>query len=74
MAYSSKYKTRLCTTGNRQTAGIHVNQSDLYVPVLKAHEVRQLIAIASQLGEKYDTTQAFLYGDVDQDLYELASD
>ena len=67
-----KYKTRLCAMGNQHIAGIHFNESDLYVPVLKAHEVRLLVAIAAERGAKIyknDTSQAFLYGDVDQDLY-----
>ncbi len=72
-----KYKTRLCAMGNQQIAGIHFNESDLYAPVLKALEVRLLVAIAAQKGAKmykYDTSQAFLYGDVDQDLYAHAAD
>ena len=72
-----KYKTRLCAMGNQQIAGIHFNESDIYAPVLKAHEVRLLTAIAAQHGApiyKYDTSQAFLYGDVDQDLYARAPD
>ena len=63
--------------GNQQIAGIHFNESDIYAPVLKAHEVRLLTAIAAQHGApiyKYDTSQAFLYGDVDQDLYARAPD
>jgi hypothetical protein len=72
-----KYKTRLCAMGNQQIAGIHFNESDIYAPVLKAHEVRLLTGIAAQHGApiyKYDTSQAFLYGDVDQDLYARAPD
>ena len=72
-----KYKTRLCAMGNQQIAGVHFNESDLYAPVLKAHEVRLLTAIAAQYDApiyKYDTSQAFLYGDVDQDLYARAPD
>jgi hypothetical protein len=72
-----KYKTRLCAMGNQQIACIHFNESYLYAPVLKAHKVRLLVAIASQKGTKmykHDTShwQAFLYGDVDQDLYARA--
>ncbi len=72
-----KYKALLCAVGNQQIAGIHFNKSDLYAPVLKAHEVRLLVAIASQRGAnmyKYDTSQALLYGDVDQELYARAPD
>ena len=72
-----KRKVRLCAMGNQQIAGVHFNESDLYAPVLKAHEVRLLVAIAAQHGAtiyKYDTSQAFLYGDVDEDLYARAPD
>jgi hypothetical protein len=72
-----KYKTRLCAMRNQQIAGVHSNESDLYAPVLKAHEVRLLAAIAEQCDAqiyKYDTSQAFLYGDVDQNLYARAPD
>ena len=72
-----KYKVRLCAMGNQQKAGIHFDERDLYAPVLKAAEVRLLAAIAAQRGAKiykYDTAQAFLYGDVDQDLYARAPD
>ncbi len=63
--------------GNQQIACIHFSEGDLYASVLKAHEVRLLAAIASQRGAKmykYDTSQTFLYCDVDQDLYVLAPD
>ena len=59
-----KRKVRLCAMGNQQIAGVHFNESDLYAPVLKAHEVRLLVAIAAQHGAtiyKYDTSQVFLY-------------
>ncbi len=72
-----KYKTRLCAMGNQQMAGVHFNESDLYAPVLQAHEVPFLASIAAQYDAqifKYDTSQAFLYGDVDQDLYARAPD
>ena len=54
-----------------------MNESDFYAPVLKAHEVRLLAAIAAQYDAqifKYDTSQASLFGDVDQDLYARAPD
>ena len=49
----------------------------VYAPVLKAPEVRLLMAIAARQGAtiyKYDTSQAFLYGDVEEDLYARAPD
>ena len=72
-----KRKVRLCAMGNQQIAGVHFNESDLYAPVLKAPEVRLLMAIAARQGAtlyKYDTSQAFLYGDVEEDLYARAPD
>jgi hypothetical protein len=47
-----KYKTWLCVVGNQQITGIHFNESDLYAPFLKAHEVRLVVATALQLGAK----------------------
>ncbi len=53
------------------------NAWDLYAPVLKPAEWRLLAAIAAANKTymfKYDTTQAFLYGDVVEDLYTRAPD
>jgi hypothetical protein len=62
--------------GNQQIAGIHFNESEFYDPVLKAHKLRLLLAIALQQGAKmykYDTSQALFYRDVDHDLFACAS-
>ena len=72
-----KRKVRLCAMGNQQKAGINFNEQDLYAPVLKSAEVRLLAAIAAQRSAKiykFDTSQAFLYGDVEEDLYARAPD
>ena len=72
-----KRKVLLCAMGNQQKPGIHFNEQDLYAPVLKSAEVRLLAAIAAQRGAKiykFDTSQAFLYGDVEEDLYARAPD
>ena len=63
-----KLKVRLCPMGNQQIAVFQFKESDLCPPVLKAHEVLLLVAIAAQRGAtiyKYDTYQPFLFGDVD---------
>ena len=73
----SKRKSRLCAMGNQQLEGVQYNARDLYAPVLKPAEWRLLAAIAAANKTymiKYDTTQAFLYGDVVEDLYTRAPD
>ena len=72
-----KRKVRLCARGDEQIEGLQFNQRDIYSPVLKSAEVRLMVAIAAQHGAKMyktDTTQAFLYGDVEEDLYVRAPD
>ena len=64
-----KRKVRWCIRGDQQEYEV----SDKYSPVLKAPEVRLLSAIAAQHGcniYKTDTKQAFLYGELDDDLDE----
>ncbi len=49
-----------------KVAGESFVATDLYAPVLKAHESRLLLAIAAAEGcsvYKTDTSQAFLYGE-----------
>ncbi len=73
----SKRKSRLCPMGNLQLKGLQYNARDLYAPVLKPAEWKLLAAIAAvnkTYMVKYDTTQAFLYGDVVEDLYTRAQD
>jgi len=59
--------------GNQQGEGIHYNSGNLYAPVMKASEVRLMVAIAAQHGTKLiksDTKQAFLNGDIgDEKIY-----
>ncbi len=54
-------------------AGESFVATDLYAPVLKAHEARLLLAIAAAEGSsclvyKTDTSQAFLYGSMENDV------
>ena len=58
-----KRNIRLCVCGNQQEEGIHYKSGTLYAPVMKASEVRLMVAIAAQNGTKLfksDTKQAFL--------------
>jgi hypothetical protein len=62
-----KYKVRMTIRGDQQVAGESFVATDLYAPVLKAHEAQLLLAIAAAEGcavYKTDTSQAFLYGSV----------
>ncbi len=68
-----KRKVRLCVCGNQQQEGVHYSSGNLYAPVMKASEVRRMVAIAAQNKTKLlktDTNQAFLYGDIgDEKIY-----
>ncbi len=62
-----KRKIRLCVCCNQQVEGGHFKFGDLYAPVMKASEVRLMVAIAAQYGCKMlktDTKQEFLYGEI----------
>ncbi len=63
--------------GDQQEEVLQFSQRDIYPPVLKSAEVRLMVAIAAQHeAEMYktDTTQAFLSGDVEEDLCLRAPD
>ncbi len=68
-----KRKIRLCVCGNQQVEGVHYKSGDLYAPVMKASDVRLMVAIAAQYGcqlLKTDTKQAFLNGEIgDEKIY-----
>ncbi len=66
-----KYKVRMMIRGDQQVAGKSFVATDLYAPVLKAHESRLLLAIAAAEGcsvYKTDTSQAFLYGSMENEV------
>jgi hypothetical protein len=66
-----KYKVRLVVRGDQQVAGESFNETDLYAQFLKSTEARLLLAIAAKYGcpvLKTDTQQAFLYGDMGDDV------
>ncbi len=56
---------------DQQILGVSFQESDLYAPVLKAAEARLLLALAAENGAKVvrtDTKQAYLYGDMGDDV------
>ncbi len=61
--------------GNRLVrTGVNYKETDLYAPTLKAEEGRLLMAIAASNGYKIykaDTKQAYLYGDMGDDVVYL---
>ncbi len=72
-----KRKVRLCARGDQQEEGLQFNQLDIYWPVLKSAEVCLMVTIAAQHGAKMyktDTTQAFLYCNVEENLLVRATD
>ena len=69
-----KCKVRLCTRGDQQISGVSFQESDLYAPVLKSTEARLLLALAAANGAKAvktDAKQAYLYGDVGDDVVNI---
>ena len=62
----------MCVQGDQQVEGQDFFQQDLYAPTFKAQEARLIAAIAAQYKTKLyktDCKQAFLYGDMDAELY-----
>jgi hypothetical protein len=69
-----KCKARLCARGDQQVDGVNYKETDLYAPTLKAAEGRLLMAIAAANGHKIyktDTKQAYLYGEMGEDVVYL---
>ncbi len=57
--------------GDQQVAGESLVATDLYAPVLKAHDALLLLAITTPEGclvYKTDTSQAYLYGSMENDV------
>jgi hypothetical protein len=66
----SKYKSRLCTDGSQQRAG--VDFIDTYAPVVAWSTVRLVLALSSILklrSKQVDFTQAFTQSPIDTDVY-----
>ena len=69
-----KCKARLCARGDQQVHGVNYRETDMYAPTLKASEGRLLMAITASNGHKIyktDTKQAYLYGDMGDDVVYL---
>jgi hypothetical protein len=65
-----KYKARLVARGFTQEEGIDF--TDTYAPVMKFETFRILITLALNLGlniSSYDVVAAYLYSDIDQEIY-----
>jgi hypothetical protein len=69
-----KCKVHLCARGDQLILEVSFRESDLYSPVLKgvkAADARLLLALAAAGGAKViktDTKQAYLYGDMGDDV------
>lgn len=65
-----RHKARLVARGYTQKPGIDYGET--YSPVVKFSTVRTLLALAASenlLVDHMDVTSAFLYGDIDRDIY-----
>jgi hypothetical protein len=64
----------MCVRGDQQIAGVSFKETDLYAPILKAAETLLPLAIAAAHGEKVlktDTNQAYLYGNIGDDMVNI---
>ncbi len=71
---SFKCKVRLCARGDQQIPGVCFRESDLYSQLLKAKEARLSLALALEEGAKIiktDTKQAYVYGDMGDDVVDI---
>jgi len=65
-----KFKARLVARGFQQVQG--VNYGETFAPVARIESVRTLLAVAAARNyavERFDVSTAFLYGQVDEDIY-----
>ncbi len=65
-----RYKARLVAKGFAQRYG--VDNLETFAPVVKYKSLRMLLALANEKGwviHQMDVTTAFLYGNIDRDLY-----
>lgn len=66
------YKARFVAKGFSQVAGIDYTEAEIYAPVVKHDSLRILLSIAASLNLELiqlDVKTAFLYGDLDEELY-----
>ena len=67
-----KYKARICVNGRRQQAGRDYDPGELFAPVAKFTSLRVLVALAAANGwslRQFDISTAFLYADLDEEIY-----
>ncbi len=65
-----KYKARLVAQGFNQRAGL--DYKDTFAPVVRMSTLRTVLTIAATLDwsiQQYDVKTAFLYGDLEEDVY-----
>src|ERR1044072_8652927 len=66
----NRFKARLVALGNKQEYGIDYDET--FVPVAKMASVRTVLSIATSNGwalHKLDVKNAFLHGDLAEDIY-----
>ena len=64
------YKARLCAKGYTQKMGVDFN--DTFAPVAKMTSIRVMMALAAEMDlevQQFDITTAFLYGEIDEEIY-----
>lgn len=70
-----RYKARLCVTGFTQKPGI--DYEEVFSPVVQYESMRTLLAMAAERNleiEQFNIKTAFLYGDLNEEIYMDASE
>lgn len=66
----ARYKSRLVARGFSQVAGVDFHET--FSPVVKTQSIRMMLALAAARDwdlEQMDVSTAFLYGDLEEDIY-----